>query len=86
MGDIVRIYIKDHNDNFMTDNTKYSIYFYTVKDKLEIAFLSKDTNILYLNEDYIENKYIQKIIREIKKKYNVEKTSRYFNLGLSEAL
>ena len=81
MGEVTRIYIRDHNDNFMTDNDKRDIYFYTVKDKLEIAFLNKENNILYLNEDYLENKYIQKIIREIKKKYNVEKTSKYFNLG-----
>lgn len=81
MGEVTRILIKDHNDNFMTDNGKRDIYFYTVKENLEIAFLNKENNILYLNEDYLENKYIQKIIREIKKKYNVEKTSKYFNLG-----
>lgn len=89
MGEVVNIYISERDKNYMKlckkDNDKRQ-YFYTKKSKKEIGFLDEDENIFYVNYDYKKDKYVKKLVREIKKDYNVEKESEYMNLSLSSGL
>ena len=68
----------DINDHFYEDKTSNIIYFFTLKDKMEIAYLDLKTNILYINNKY-KSKFIN-VKSEIKQKYKINKTSEYFNL------
>ena len=80
MGEVTRILIRDSRDNFMTNKDNKETYFYTIKDKLEIAFMNNEGDTLFINEDYLNKSNVKKIISEIKKKYNIKKTTKYFNL------
>ena len=77
-----RVLFRNSRDKFWTEGSDKDIYFYTVKDKLEIAFLEKNKRILYLNTDYKEDKYIKTIFRDIKKKYKdkYDIESEYLNM------
>ena len=55
-------------------------YFYTKKDKKEIGYLDEKENIFYINDDYKENTYIKRIVKDILRDYNVKETSEYINV------
>ena len=80
--EIVRILIRDHRDNFYEDRNEHDIYFYTLKDKTEMAWLDLDERTFYINTDFKDNAHIKNLWREIKKKYadKFDKESEYFNL------
>lgn len=85
MGEIVNVYISERDKNYMKlckNSNEKRQYFYTKKSRKEIGFLNEDENIFYVNYDYKKDNYIKKLVREIKKDYNVEKESEYMNLSL----
>lgn len=70
--------IDDNRPNYMYSKSKNSIYFRTMKDKKEIAFFDKNTNILYLNTEY--KMQFKAIKRQIIKDYAPKTVLEYINL------
>ena len=82
MGDIVWIgnivstgsgtprYLYNESDN--------SIYFRTLKDKKELGWIDKKSNILYLNDDF--KMQFKAIKRQIIKDYSPKSVSQYINM------
>lgn len=70
--------VGDNRPSYMYNEEKYSINFRTIKDKCELGYLDKNTNILYLNGDY--KMQFKAIKKQIIKDYQPKSVSEYLNL------
>lgn len=69
-----------HNKNYMcTLRTNTVVYFRTLKEKLEIAYYDTITSTLYFNSLY--DGRFTKAKKQIKKDFNPDHITTYFNLG-----
>lgn len=76
IGNIVRV--GSNTPRYMYSEGKQSIWFRTMKDKIEIAFLDKRKDTLFLNDDY--KMQFKAIKRQIIKDYAPKKISRYVGM------
>lgn len=70
--------IGDNRPNYMYSESKNSVEFRTMKDKIELGWLDKNKNILYLNDDYKDR--FKAIKNQIEKDYNPVKIENYINM------
>ena len=78
MGELVRIW--DVKDNYMScqDDKDNYVYFKSIKEHLDIAFLDLKSGILYINTKYKKN--FRKAKADIRKDYNITFTSEYMDM------
>lgn len=77
IGNIVRV--GSNTPRYLYNESEHTIYFRTLKNKCEIAFLDKKTGILYINHDY--KMQFKAIKRQIIKDYAPKKVSPYINMA-----
>lgn len=70
--------VGDNRPNYMYSESKNSVEFRTMKDKIELGWLDKNKNILYLNDDYKDK--FKTIKKQIEKDYNPVKIENYINM------
>lgn len=70
--------VGDNRPNYMYSESKNSIDFRTMKDKCELGYLDKNSNILYFNYDY--KMQFKAIKKQIVKDYAPKTISEYISL------
>ena len=76
IGNIVRV--GSNTPRYMYSESKNFVEFRTMKDKIELGWLDKNKNILYLNDDYKDK--FKAIKKQIEKDYNPVKIGNYINM------
>lgn len=77
----MNIMIRDSREHYWKKTSDKEIYYYSLKDKYEIAFFDKALKILYINTRYKD--HFTRSLCEIKRLYKNDgdvRYSEYFNI------
>ena len=76
IGNIVRV--GSNTPRYMYSESDSIIEFRTMKNKNELGWLDKKTNVIYFNDDY--KNYFKNVKKQIVKDFNPDKIGSYCNL------